>query len=205
MSTTTTWTIASLQSLYHLPFNDLLFQAQQVHQAHFPNQDIQLSTLQSIKTGRCSEDCKYCSQSGHYKTPVEKQTLLDNDTVIARAKQAKEKGSHRFCMGGAWRSPPDKDFPKVLEMVRSVKELGLETCLTAGMLTETQAQALKEAGLDYYNHNLDTSREYYPEIISTHTYDDRLDTLRKVQKAGMKVCCGGILNLGESVIDRLKL
>lgn len=205
MSTTTLLTIDRLESLYHLPFNDLLFQAQQVHQAHFPHQDIQLSTLLSIKTGRCSEDCKYCSQSGHYKTSVEKQTLLANDTVIEHAKQAKANGSHRFCMGGAWRSPPEKDFPKVLDMVRSVKDLGLETCLTAGMLTETQAQELKEAGLDYYNHNLDTSREYYPEIISTHTYDDRLDTLRKVQKAGMKVCCGGILNLGESVNDRLKL
>ncbi len=205
MNTATLWTIESLESLYHQPFSTLLFQAQQVHQTQFPNHDIQLSTLLSIKTGRCSEDCKYCSQSGHYKTAVEKQTLLDNDTVIKRAQQARDNGSHRFCMGGAWKSPPDKDFPKVLDMVRSVKDLGLETCLTAGMLTEAQAQQLKEAGLDYYNHNLDTSREYYPEIISTHTYDDRLDTLRKVQQAGMKVCCGGILNLGESVTDRLKL
>ncbi len=205
MNTATTWTLTQLESLYHLPFNDLLFQAQQVHQQHFANNDIQLSTLLSIKTGRCSEDCKYCSQSGHYKTDVEKQTLLEQDTVIARAKQAKENGSHRFCMGGAWRSPPEKDFPKVVEMVRNVKALGLETCLTAGMLSDTQAQQLKEAGLDYYNHNLDTSREYYPEIISTHTYEDRLDTLRKVQQAGIKVCCGGILNLGESTTDRLKL
>jgi biotin synthase len=205
MNTTTPWTLESLQALYHQPFNDLMFQAQQVHQQHFADNNIQLSTLLSIKTGRCSEDCKYCSQSGHYKTAVEKQTLIEEDTVIARAKQAKANGSHRFCMGGAWRSPPEKDFPKVLDMVRSVKDLGLETCLTAGMLSDAQAQQLKEAGLDYYNHNLDTSRDYYPEIISTHTYEDRLDTLRKVQKAGMKVCCGGILNLGESVIDRLKL
>ncbi|MFA6036513.1 MAG: biotin synthase BioB [Legionellales bacterium] len=205
MNTAIKWTLEQLESLYHLPFNDLIFQAQQVHQAHFVNNDIQLSTLLSIKTGRCSEDCKYCSQSGHYKTAVEKQTLIDEDTVIAKAKQAKENGSHRFCMGGAWKSPPDKDFPKVLDMVRSVKDLGMETCLTAGMLTSAQAQELKEAGLDYYNHNLDTSRDYYPEIISTHTYDDRLDTLRKVQQAGIKVCCGGILNLGESVSDRLKL
>lgn len=205
MNTAIKWTLERLESLYHLPFNDLIFQAQQVHQAHFVNNDIQLSTLLSIKTGRCSEDCKYCSQSGHYKTAVEKQTLIDEDTVIAKAKQAKENGSHRFCMGGAWKSPPDKDFPKVLDMVRSVKNLGMETCLTAGMLTQAQAQELKEAGLDYYNHNLDTSRDYYPEIISTHTYDDRLDTLRKVQQAGIKVCCGGILNLGESVSDRLKL
>ncbi len=199
------WTLEQLSTLYHKPFNDLIFQAQQIHQENFPEHDIQLSTLLSIKTGRCSEDCKYCSQSGHYKTAVEKQTLLEQDTVLARAKQAKENGSHRFCMGGAWRSPPDKDFPQVLEMVRGVKELGLETCLTAGMLTETQAAQLKEAGLDYYNHNLDTSREYYPEIISTHTYDDRLDTVKKVQNAGIKVCCGGILNLGESVSDRLNL
>lgn len=200
-----TWTFERLEHLYHLPFNDLIFQAQQAHQQYFANQDIELATLLSIKTGRCPEDCKYCSQSGHYKTPVEKQTLLEQDTVIAKAKQAKANGAHRFCMGGAWRSLPEKDFPKVLDMVREVKALGLETCLTAGMVSKTQAQQLKTAGLDFYNHNLDTSREYYPEIVTTHTYDDRLDTLKTVQHAGIKVCCGGILNLGETVTDRLNL
>ncbi len=205
MNTHEPWTLERLAQLYHLPFNDLLFQAQQVHQQHFKNNDIQVATLLSIKTGRCSEDCKYCSQSGHYKTEIEKQSLLSQETVLEKAKQAKANGADRFCLGGAWRSPPDKDFPHLLAMIKEIKALGLETCLTAGMLSSEQAQALKTAGLDYYNHNLDTSRDYYPEIISTHTYDDRLDTLKKVQQAGMKVCCGGILNLGESVSDRLKL
>ncbi|HLF66860.1 MAG TPA: biotin synthase BioB, partial [Gammaproteobacteria bacterium] len=205
MNTHESWTLERLAQIYHLPFNDLIFQAQQAHQLHFKNNDIQVATLLSVKTGRCSEDCKYCSQSGHYKTSIDKQSLLSEATVIEKAKLAKANGADRFCLGGAWRSPPEKDFPQLLSMIKEVKALGLETCLTAGMLSSEQAQALKAAGLDYYNHNLDTSREYYPEIISTHTYDDRLDTLKKVQQAGMKVCCGGILNLGESIEDRLKL
>lgn len=205
MSHPSSWTLERLEQLYHQPFNDLIFQAQQVHQQHFPKADIQIATLLSIKTGRCPEDCKYCSQSAHYKTGLEKQSLIDADSVLTKAAQAKAGGADRFCMGGAWKSPPDKDFPQVLNMVREVKALGLETCLTAGMLTDEQAVQLKEAGLDYYNHNLDTSREYYPEIVTTHSYDDRLGTLKKVQQAGMKVCCGGILNLGETVTDRLNL
>jgi biotin synthase len=199
------WTLADIQALYALPFADLLFMAQQVHRSAFPANQIQVSTLLSIKTGACPEDCGYCSQSGHYKTGVEKQKLLDLDEVLAKAKQAKENGATRFCMGAGWRSPPDKQFPEVLAMVEQVKALGLETCLTAGMLSDNQATQLKEVGLDYYNHNLDTSPEYYKEIITTRTYQDRLDTLQRVRDNGINVCCGGILGMGETVDDRLNL
>lgn len=199
------WKLAEVRALYTLPFADLLFKAQLVHRAAFPANQVQVSTLLSIKTGACPEDCGYCSQSGHYKTGVEKQKLMDVDEVLTKAKQAKANGATRFCMGAGWRCPPEKQFPQVLEMVEQVKALGLETCLTAGMLNDQQATELKEAGLDYYNHNLDTSPEYYKEIITTRTYQDRLDTLQRVRENGINVCCGGILGMGETVNDRLSL
>lgn len=208
MSTSTDfrpYTLDELKALYHKPLMDLLFEAQTIHRQHFTPNEVQLSTLLSIKTGKCPEDCKYCSQSGHYKTPIEKESLLEVDKVLEMAKKAKASGASRFCMGGAWRSPPAKDMPKLVEMVQQVKALGLETCLTAGMLDGAQAQTLKAAGLDYYNHNLDTSREYYDQVITTRTYDDRLDTIARVREAGINVCCGGILNLGESLDDRLSM
>ncbi|MAL97507.1 MAG: biotin synthase BioB [Alteromonadaceae bacterium] len=199
------WTMAEVRELLALPFNDLLFRAQTVHRQNFDPNEVQVSTLLSIKTGACPEDCKYCPQSGHYNTGLEKEKLLEIQKVISEARNAKEKGASRFCMGAAWRSPTAKDLPYVLDMVREVKSLGLETCMTLGMLTGEQASALAEAGLDYYNHNLDTSAEYYDQIITTRTYSDRLRTLAHVRDAGMKVCCGGIMGMGESEDDRAGL
>ncbi|PQA35980.1 UNVERIFIED_CONTAM: bioB [Trichonephila clavipes] len=199
------WTRAEVRALFDLPFNDLLFQAQVVHRRHFDANAVQVSTLLSIKTGACPEDCKYCSQSGRYDTGLDKEKLLAIEKVVQEAQNARDKGASRFCMGAAWRSPREKDMPYVLEMVRRVKSLGLETCMTLGMLDDDQAGRLAEAGLDYYNHNLDTSPEHYNQIITTRTYQDRLDTLTRVRDAGMKVCAGGIVGLGESREDRVGL
>lgn len=199
------WTRDEIQALYDQPFLDLVFKAQSVHRQHFQANSIQVSTLLSIKTGKCPEDCKYCSQSVHYDSKLEAEKRIAVDKVIREAQSAKESGSSRFCMGAAWRNPHERDMPYVLEMVREVKALGLETCMTLGMLNQSQAERLKDAGLDYYNHNLDTSREYYSHIISTRTFDDRLDTLDHVRQAGMKVCSGGIVGLGESRNDRIGL
>ena len=199
------WTRDEVLALFNQPFNDLLFQAQVVHRQHFDPNEVQLSTLLSIKTGACPEDCKYCPQSTRYDTGLEKEKLMAVEQVIKEARAAKATGATRFCMGAAWRSPKDKDLPYVAEMVREVKSLGMETCMTLGMLKEDQAQMLADAGLDYYNHNLDTSPEYYGEIITTRTYEDRLDTLGNVRKAGMKVCAGGIVGMGEGEKDRAGL
>ena len=199
------WAIKEIQALFELPFNDLMFRAQTVHrQYHDPNA-VQISTLLSIKTGACPEDCKYCSQSGHYNTGLEKEKLMEINRVIEQARDAKSSGATRFCMGAAWRSPREKDMPYVLDMVKQVKSMGMETCMTLGMLDKDQAQRLSDAGLDYYNHNLDTSPEHYNSIITTRTYQDRLDTLANVREAGMKVCCGGILGMGETAKDRAGL
>ncbi len=200
-----TWPREEVLALFDLPFNDLLFKAQQVHRANFPDGDVELATLLSIKTGGCDEDCGYCPQAARYDTGVEAKKILDIDTVLDAAKQAKDNGATRFCMGAAWRSPKDRDMDKVEEMVRSVKALGLETCATLGMLEEHQAQRLKDAGLDYYNHNLDTAPEFYDNVISTREYQDRLDTLGHVREAGLKVCCGGIVGMGESREQRAGL
>ncbi|MGM0984721.1 MAG: biotin synthase BioB [Pseudomonadota bacterium] len=199
------WTIEEIEALFDLPFNDLLFYAQQVHRAHFDPNAVQVSTLLSIKTGACPEDCKYCPQSGHYNTGLGKEKLLEVEKVVEQARAAREAGASRFCMGAAWKSPRERDLDVVLEMVRRVKALGLETCMTLGMVDGDQAGRLAEAGLDYYNHNLDTSPEYYGEIITTRTYADRLETLGKVRQAGMKVCAGGILGMGEAPRDRAAL
>ncbi|WP_314370358.1 biotin synthase BioB [Acinetobacter modestus] len=199
------WTRDEIQALYDQPFLDLVFKAQSVHREHFQPNTIQVSTLLSIKTGKCPEDCKYCSQSAHYDSKLEAEKRIAVDKVIREAQTAKDSGSSRFCMGAAWRNPHERDMPYVLEMVREVKALGLETCMTLGMLNQSQAERLKDAGLDYYNHNLDTSREYYSHIISTRTFDDRLNTLDHVRQAGMKVCSGGIVGLGESRNDRIGL
>lgn len=199
------WSREEIQALYQQPLMDLVFQAQQVHREHFTANTVQVSTLLSIKTGNCPEDCKYCSQSAHYDSKLEAEKRIAVDKVIQEAKQALASGSSRFCMGAAWRNPHERDMPYVLEMVREVKALGLETCMTLGMLNGSQAERLKDAGLDYYNHNLDTSREYYSHIISTRSFDDRLDTLDHVRQAGMKVCSGGIVGLGESRDDRIGL
>lgn len=199
------WSVAEIEALFALPFNDLLFRAQQVHRAHFDPNAIQRSTLLSIKTGGCSEDCGYCSQSARYDTGLEKEALLPLGEVLENARAAKAKGASRFCMGAAWRGPKEKDLAPVLDMVREVKALGLETCVTLGMLKEGQAEQLKEAGLDYYNHNIDTSPEFYGQIITTHTLKDRLDTLEKVRDAGINVCCGGIVGLGETKKSRAAL
>jgi len=196
---------ADVAALFALPFNDLLFRAHTVHRANFDHNAVQVSTLLSIKTGGCSEDCGYCSQSARYQTGVGNEALMPLDEVVAAARAARERGATRFCMGAAWRGPKDKDLKPVLEMVRAVKALGLETCTTLGMLREGQAEQLREAGLDYYNHNLDTAPEYYREIITSHDYDDRLDTLGRVREAGIKVCCGGIVGLGESRTQRASL
>jgi biotin synthase len=199
------WTVDEIAALYDMPFNDLLFEAQTVHRKNFDANAVQVSTLLSIKTGKCPEDCGYCPQSVRYDTELENEPLMPLDEVIASAKLAKENGSSRFCMGAAWRSPKDKDLEPVIKMVKEVKALGMETCLTLGMLTEPQAGKLKEAGLDYYNHNLDTSPEFYGEVITTRTYQDRLDTLQHVRDAGMNTCCGGILGMGETRRDRIGL
>ncbi len=199
------WTRAEITALFALPFSDLMFQAQSVHRAFFNPNEVQVSTLCSIKTGACPEDCAYCPQSARYDTGLEKEKLMAVEKVIEEARAAKASGATRFCMGAAWRSPKGKDMPYVTHMVKGVKALGMETCMTLGMLDETQAQELADAGLDYYNHNLDTSPEYYGEIITTRTYQDRLQTLANVRKAGMKVCCGGIVGMGEEVNDRAGL
>ena len=199
------WTRAEIQALYQQPFLDLVFQAQQIHRQYFEANAIQVSTLLSIKTGKCPEDCKYCSQSARYDSKLEAEKRIAVEKVISEAQQAKASGSTRFCMGAAWRNPHERDMPYVLEMVREVKALGLETCMTLGMLNASQAERLKGAGLDYYNHNLDTSREYYPNVISTRSFDDRLDTLSHVREAGLKVCSGGIVGLGEETKDRIGL
>jgi biotin synthase len=199
------WKIPEIQALFDLPFNDLLFQAQLVHRQHFNPNEVQISQLLSIKTGACPEDCKYCPQSNRYDTGLEKEKLMEIDLVVNEARKAKESGATRFCMGAAWRSPKKKDMPYVTAMVRGVKELGLETCMTLGMLSGDQAEELNEAGLDYYNHNLDTSEEYYEDIITTRTYGDRLNTLSNVRNAGMKVCSGGIVGMGEEAKDRCGL
>lgn len=199
------WQRNEIGVLFARPFSDLIFMAQQTHRENFDPNQVQVSTLLSIKTGRCPEDCGYCPQSVRFETELEVEPLLPLAEVIDAATKAKQNGSSRFCMGAAWRSPKDKDLDQVVEMVQAVRDLGLETCLTLGMLNEKQARRLKEAGLDYYNHNLDTSPEFYGDIITTHTYQDRLDTLAHVRKAGMNVCCGGILGLGESREDRLGL
>ena len=199
------WTEQEVRELFELPMNDLLFQAQSVHRQHFNPNEVQVSTLLSIKTGACPEDCKYCPQSAHYNTGLEKQRLMEVEAVLNKAKQAKEAGSTRFCMGAAWKHPTDRDMPYVIEMIKGVKAMGLETCMTLGMLKESQAEQLAEAGLDYYNHNLDTSPEFYDKIITTRTYEDRLDTLQHVRDSGMKICSGGILGMGETARDRYGL
>ena len=199
------WTLAEVKSLFDLPFNDLMFQAQTVHRQNFNANEVQVSTLLSIKTGACPEDCKYCSQSARNKTDLEKERLLEVEKVLEAAEKAKAMGSTRFCMGAAWRNPKERDMPIVLDMIKGVKALGMESCMTLGMLDEGQAQQLQDAGLDYYNHNLDTSPEHYNQIITTRTYQDRLDTLDHVRSAGMKVCSGGIVGLGEKAVDRASL
>ena len=199
------WTLDEIRGLFAKPFNDLLFHAQTVHRAHFDPNEVQVSTLLSIKTGACAEDCAYCSQSAKYDTGLERERLLPLDEVVAAAESAKAKGSTRFCMGAAWRNPTDRNLDKVIEMISAVRDLGMETCVTLGMLTEPQARRLREAGLDYYNHNLDTSPEFYGNVITTRTFQDRLDTLRHVREAGINVCAGGILGMGESGNDRARM
>jgi biotin synthase len=199
------WSLVEAQKLFRLPFNDLLFYAQGVHRRHFDPNQVQVSTLLSIKTGGCPEDCAYCPQSVRYETGVERDALLELDAVVAAARQAKADGATRFCMGAAYRSPKPRQLESIKAMVREVRALGLETCATLGMLKPAQARELKEAGLDYYNHNLDTSEAFYGEIITTRTYQDRLDTLAAVREAGLNVCCGGILGMGESESDRIAL
>jgi biotin synthase len=199
------WSLAEVQELFALPFMDLLFRAQQVHRLHQAPNTVQISTLLSIKTGACPEDCAYCPQSVRYDTGLEPEELMELDAVAARARAAKEAGATRFCMGAAYRSPKPKDLRKVIAMIREVKSLGLETCATLGMVSLPQAHELKAAGLDYYNHNLDSSPEYYERIITTRTFQDRLDTLQAVRDAGMNVCCGGIVGMGEAPQDRVGL
>jgi biotin synthase len=199
------WAVADIVELFELPFNDLLFRAQQVHRTHFDANAVQLSTLLSIKTGGCPEDCAYCPQSSHYETGVDGDALMPLAAVLEAAEAAKHSGATRFCMGAAWRNPKPRHLAQVAQMVRGVKALGLETCVTLGMLAPGQAEELKDAGLDYYNHNLDTSPEFYGEIITTRVYEDRLETLERVRAAGVKVCCGGIVGLGESRADRAGL
>jgi biotin synthase len=196
------WTPDEVRALFALPFADLLFHAQSVHRRHFDPNAVQVSTLLSIKTGACPEDCAYCPQSVRYDTGLGREELMAVEDVLTRARAARDAGATRFCMGAAYRSPKDRDLRVVLEMVRGVRELGLESCATLGMLTREQALALKEAGLDYYNHNLDTSEAFYDRIITTRTFQDRLDTLEAVREAGINVCCGGILGMGETVEDR---
>ena len=199
------WHLDEVMALFALPFNDLIYQAQTVHRQYFDPNEVQVSSLLSIKTGACSEDCSYCPQSARYATGLKAEKLMCVEDVLAAAVNAKAQGASRFCMGAAWRSPKDKDVEKVVEMVQGVKALGMETCVTLGMLTDEQTAKLKEGGLDYYNHNLDTSEEFYSEIITTRTYQDRLDTLARVRDAGINVCCGGIVGMGESDGDRAKL
>ncbi|MGD8589028.1 MAG: biotin synthase BioB [Chromatiales bacterium] len=199
------WGLEEIESLLDQPFNDLIFRAQSVHRAHFDPNQVQVSSLLSIKTGACAEDCGYCSQSARHATGLEAEKLMPLEDVVQAAQTAKAKGASRFCMGAAWRNPTDKNLERVIEMVQAVHELGLETCLTLGMLSQSQAERLYEAGLDYYNHNLDTSPEFYGNVITTRTFDDRLQTLAHVRDAGINVCSGGILGMGESRRDRASM
>ena len=199
------WTLEELKTKYNLPFNDLLWEAHQIHRKYHDPNKVQISTLMSVKTGGCPEDCKYCSQSIRYDTGIELEKTLSLEEVLKQAREAKKNGASRFCMGAAWRNLNNSNLGKIVDMVKGVKELGLESCVTLGMLTSDQAQTLKDAGLDYYNHNLDTSEEYYSKVVTTRTYQDRLDTIKNVRNANIKVCCGGILGLGENHDDRLKL
>ena len=199
------WTVAAVQALLDLPFMDLLWRAQNVHREHWPAGDIELATLLSVKTGGCPENCGYCPQSAEFATGVKAQKMLDVHEVTQAAQAAKDAGATRFCMGAAWRAPKDRDIEKMSTIVRAVKALGLQTCATLGMLAPQQARALKEAGLDYYNHNLDTAPEYYQDVVSTRSYQDRLDTLKNVRDAGVKVCCGGIIGMGEAPVHRAGL
>jgi biotin synthase len=192
------WSVAQIEALFNLPLSDLMFKAQETHRANFPEGDVELATLLSIKTGGCPEDCSYCPQAARYDTDVKANKLMDLAEVLEAAKAAKAAGSNRFCMGAAWREPKDRDIEKVVAMIKGVKALGLETCATLGMLEANQAQALQEAGLDFYNHNLDTSEDFYRSVISTRGYQDRLDTISNVRAVGMSVCCGGIIGMGES-------
>jgi biotin synthase len=198
------WTMEGITAIYEQPFQDLLYAAHTSHLQHHQANSLQLATLLSIKTGACPEDCGYCSQSGHHKTHVEKEKLLSIDQVLSSARAAKEGGATRFCMGAAWRCPPAKVMPELSAMIAGVKEMGLETCMTLGMLSSEQATELKDAGLDYYNHNIDTSPSYYTKVTTTRTFDDRLQTIDHVRKAGINVCCGGILGLGETRTDRIE-
>jgi len=199
------WTLAEVGALFALSFNDLLFRAQAVHRRHFDPNAVQVSTLLSIKTGACPEDCKYCPQSARYHTGLKAEKLMEVEDVVAKAKLARDAGATRFCMGAAYRNPKDKDLDQIIGMIQGVRELGMETCATLGMLTREQARKLADAGLDYYNHNIDSSAEYYKEIISTRSFEDRLDTLAHVREAGMHVCCGGIVGMGEQREDRVKM
>jgi len=199
------WNVAEITALFELPLMDLLFQAQQVHRQHFDANEIQVSALLSIKTGGCAEDCGYCSQSAHHATQVKATKLMSVAEVVEAARAAKDNGATRFCMGAAWRSPKDRDMPRLADMVREVRALGMETCITLGMLSDSQARELKQAGLDYYNHNIDTAPDFYPRIVSTHSYQDRLETIEHVREAGLRVCCGGILGMGESRAQRVAL
>ncbi len=196
------WTTAEVKELLEMPFLELVYQAQQVHRANFTPNEVQISSLLSIKSGRCPEDCKYCPQSAHHNTGLQPENLLDLNTILARAKEALDSGATRFCMGAAWRDPKDSDMPYIIEIIKTVKALGLETCMTLGMLTKEQAKMLKDAGLDYYNHNIDTSEEYYEQIITTRTFEDRMQTLQIIREAGIKICSGGIVGMGESLTDR---
>ena len=199
------WKLDEVQKLFNEPLNDLVFKAQIATRKFFDANEVQASTLLSIKTGGCEEDCKYCPQSSHYETSVKAEKLLDSQKILSEAAKAKEMGATRFCMGAAWRSPKDRHIPALVEVIKGVKDMGLETCMTLGMLSENQANTLSEAGLDYYNHNIDTSEEFYKEVITTRTFQERLDTLENVRKSGMKVCCGGIVGMGEKVDDRAKM
>lgn len=199
------WKLSEIEALFALPLNDLLFKAQSIHRQNFDPNTVQVSTLLSIKTGACPEDCGYCSQSARYNTELEREKLLPLDEVVESATQAKAAGASRFCMGAAWRNPTDKNLDRVIDMVKAVKALGMQTCVTLGMLTDKQSQRLKDAGLDYYNHNLDTSPEFYGNVITTRTYEDRLDTLQHVRDAGINVCSGGIIGMGEKETDRASM
>lgn len=205
MAHQTRWTMSQVAALFEKPLLELLFEAQQLHRQHFDPRQVQVSTLLSIKTGACPEDCKYCPQSARYKTGLDAERLMEVEQVLESARKAKNAGSTRFCMGAAWKNPNDRDMPYLEQMVEGVKAMGLEACMTLGTLTDNQAQRLAQAGLDYYNHNLDTSPEFYGNIITTRTYQERLDTLDKVRDAGIKVCSGGIVGLGETVTDRAGL
>jgi len=198
----TDWTREEVQYLFDLPLMELIYQAQTTHRKHFDPNQVQLSTLLNIKQGGCSEDCKYCSQSARYQTGIGNETLMEKERVLQFARQAKANGAGRFCMGAAWRNVKDRNLDELVDIIHAVNDLGMETCMTLGMLTEQQAKQLGDAGLDYYNHNIDTSREYYPEVVTTRSFDDRLETLEHVRSAGMHVCCGGIIGMGEARNDR---